>query len=253
MRGLEGRVLVVAGGAGAIGTATAKRLGEERAKVVVADKNEPGARQTAKEIIAEGGTAVAVSYDQGDPDSCAAVIQAAIDHFGAIDGLHANAAEVGAIGADGDLLGTDLAVWERSLRVNLLGYVFLIRSTLPHLLAKGGGPIVCTSSNASTVGLPNRPTYAASKAGVNAVVRHVASAWGKQGIRINAINPFVVSDVVRERMGDEEIELMLTNGRSPRLGVAEDPAGLVAFLFSDDACYINGQIISINGGSTLGM
>ena len=147
------------------------------------------------------------------------------------------------------MLGNDVGIWDRTLRVNLTGYALIIKAALPHLLAQGTGSIVCTSSGASVVGEDSRPAYAASKAGVNALCRHVATRWGKQGIRCNAIAPgFVVTENIQQNMPPEMLQKILKFKRSPRLGEAADIAAAVAFLLSDDGEWVNGQVWHVNGG-----
>jgi NAD(P)-dependent dehydrogenase (short-subunit alcohol dehydrogenase family) len=245
MRGLNDRIVVVAGAATGIGAASAGRLAEEGAKVVVGDINLAGAEETAHAIESAGGTAIAVHYDQADDSSVAKLIAHAVDHFGGLHGLHANAAD----GRDTDLLDMDIAVWERTLRVDLIGYAVAIREALPHLLAAGGGGIVCTSSDACSIGEPTRPAYAAAKAGVNALIRHVASRWGKEGIRANAIAPgMVLTETAKREVGQDFLDEMRAAHRSPRLGEPTDIAAAVAYLLSDDGEWVNGQVWSVDGG-----
>ncbi len=251
MRGLDGRVIVVAGAARSIGAACARRLANDGARVVVGDINIAGADQTAHEIEKAGGTAIAVQYDQGDERSVARLIARANEHFGGINGLHANAVDTDMLASDLDLLEMDAAVWEKTLRVGLVGYAFMIREVLPHLLAAGGGGIVCTSSDSSHAGEPTRPAYAAAKAGVNTLVRHVASRWGRDGIRANAICPFAVTEIVRVHLDQSFLDKALEEGRSPRLGEPDDIASAVAFLLSAEGSYVNGQVWSVNGGMYL--
>jgi len=120
------------------------------------------------------------------------------------------------------------------------------------LLKRGGGAIVYTSSGAAYVGEPERVSYAVSKSGINALMRHVASRWGKDGIRSNAIAPgLVLTDGSRASMDAEAQERMLALGRSTRLGTPDDIASMVALLFSDDGEWVNGQVISVDGGITM--
>lgn len=253
MRGLAGQVVVVAGGARSIGAASARRLADEGARVVVGDLDIAGAEQTAHAIEKAGGDAIAVRYDQADEASVGRLIAQAVGHYGALNGLHANAADtrLEIIGRDVDLLEMNVAVWEQTLRVNLVGYAVAIRQALTHLLAAGGGGIVCTSSDASSVGEPTRPAYAAAKAGVNALVRHVASRWGKEGIRANAICPLALTEAVRVNLPQDFLNGVLAETRSPRLGEPADIAPAVAYLLSDDGAYVNGQVWSVNGGAHL--
>jgi NAD(P)-dependent dehydrogenase (short-subunit alcohol dehydrogenase family) len=157
------------------------------------------------------------------------------------------------LGRDGDLLATDLAVWRRTLEVNLIGYALTSRAVLPLLLEQGGGAIVNTSSASAHAGDHIRAAYQTSKAGINALTRHIAARWGKEGIRSNCVSPGVVLTESAQKMAlsPEALEFTRMTIPSTRLGKPEDLAGIVAFLLSDDAEWINGQIWSINGGAML--
>jgi NAD(P)-dependent dehydrogenase (short-subunit alcohol dehydrogenase family) len=254
MRGLDGKVVVIAGGAGGIGTATSARLAAEGASVVVGDVNPSAADAVAEQITRDGGRAIAAPVDIADEESVASLIARATDAFGRIDALHANAADLSpaVIGNDTDAVSIDLAVFDHTLAVNLRGYLLCTRRVIPELLAAGGGTLVYTSSAASFVGEPQRPAYALAKSGVNALVRHVASKWGKQGIRANAVAPgLVLTPAAQAGLDTEFRKRVLAGGRSPRLGHPDDIAAMVAFLCSDDAVWINGQVISVDGGATL--
>lgn len=251
MRGLAGQVVLVAGAAGGIGAASAARLAEEGASVAVADLDVERARATAAMI---GGTATAFGYDQGEEDSIVALLGDVTAHFGRLDGLHANAADLSpqVVGADRQLLKMDVGVWERTLKVNLIGYALLIRESLPHLLTAGGGGIVCTSSDGSELGQVSQPAYAASKAGINALVRHTASRWGRERVRTNAVSPgIVLSEAAKAAQTADALAGYLEGTRSDRLGGPEDVGAAVAYLLSDDGAWVNGQVWSVNGGLVL--
>lgn len=252
MRGLAGKTVIVAGGAGGIGTATSTRLAEEGARVVVGDLNASAAAGVVADIEAAGGTAIAVELDISDEESVAACIDKAAEAYGGIDALHANAADLSIIGQDTTALDIDLDIFDRTLQVNLRGFLLCTRAVVPHLLSRGGGALVYTSSAASFIGEPERVSYAVAKSGVNALVRHVASKYGKKGIRANAIAPgLVLSPNVYDTIGTEFSDRALAGTRSRRLGYPADVAGMVAFLVSDDGEWINGQVISVDGGATL--
>ena len=251
MRGLEGKVVVVAGGAGGIGTATSMRLAEEGCKVVVGDISDD-AMNVATAIKEAGGDAIGCSVDISDDESVEVLIKTAIECYGGVDLFHANAADLSIIMSDTNALDIDLDIWDRTLRVNLRGFLLCTRHVIPQFLARGGGAIVYTSSAASFVGEPERPAYAAAKSGVNALMRHIASKYGKQHIRANAIAPgLIVSDRMREVMPPALLDGTLKGTRSWRLGDPTDIAGMVAFLLSDDGEWVNGQVISVDGGVTL--
>src|SRR5581483_2281911 len=141
MRGLAGRVYLVAGAARGIGAAVATRLAHEGAEVILGDLDIDGARDTADRVRAGGGSAHAIAYDQADEASIAALVRQSVEHRGVLHGLHANAADISAptMAADLDLLRMTPDTWQRVLRVNLIGYALLIRETLPHLLVNDAG------------------------------------------------------------------------------------------------------------------
>lgn len=189
-----------------------------------------------------------------DEISCQHLIATAVETFGGVDFLHNNGADGSAqtTGRDGDLLSMEFEVWERTFHTNLYGFAYTCRAILPHFLQHGGGVIVNTSSGTAIVGEGQRVAYACSKAGINALSRHIASRWGKERIRCNAVAPGVVlSEALQAITSDEFRAQRLSIARSPRLGRPADIAGMVVFLFSEDAEWINGQVIHVNGGSTL--
>jgi NAD(P)-dependent dehydrogenase (short-subunit alcohol dehydrogenase family) len=254
MRGLTGKVAVLAGGAGGIGTATSVRLAEEGALVMVGDLDGAAAAVVADRITAGGGRAQAVQVDVSDEASVQALMAAAVDAFGGIDALHVNAADLApaTIFGDTDALTVPLDLFDHTIAVDLRGHLLCTRHALPHLLERGGGAIVYTSSAAAFVGEPLRPSYAMAKSGVNALARHVASAWGKQGIRANCVAPgLVLHGEVAARSSEELRSSAFKRGRSNRMGTPEDIAAMVTMLLSDDASWVNGQVISVDGGSTI--
>src|SRR4030095_8474875 len=125
--------------------------------------------------------------------------------FGGLDGMHVNAADLGIITRDGDAITLPLDVFDRTIAVNLRGHLLCTRYAVPEMLKRGGGALVYTSSVAAYMGEPARVAYAIAKNGLHALLRHVASRWGKQGIRANAVAPgLVLTDAVRRAMTDED-------------------------------------------------
>jgi NAD(P)-dependent dehydrogenase (short-subunit alcohol dehydrogenase family) len=246
MRGLQDKVIVVAGGATGIGAATARRLAEEGAKVVVGDINAEAAKATAEAI---GGRHL--RFDISREDDCRSLVDYAVAELGGLDGLFNVAADTSkeTLGRDSDLLTVPLEVWQRTLDVNLTGSFLMARSALPALLERGGGAIVNTLSGLFFYGDRGRPAYLASKGGLVGLTRHIAARWGKEGIRCNAVAPgFVLTEQVEHNVSQEERDMVLAVNKSPRHGRPEDIAAAVAFLLSDDAEWINGQLHLVNGG-----
>ncbi len=266
MRGLQDKVIVVcAGGTGtndgpsnraSIGGATARRLAMEGARIVVGDLNEPAAQRTVELIERDGGTAIAQQFDASDEASVAELMTRAINEFGGIDGVHANAMDMSTqtLGIDGetDLLTLPLDVWQRTIDVGLTGFLLCARHSIPSMLERGGGSVVATVSGAVYVGEPIRLAYQTTKTGMTAMVRHIASRWGHEGIRANAVAPGMVAGPEKLAETDEAgVQRMLRLARSNRLGTADDIAAMVTFLMSDDGSWVTGQIISVDGGVSM--
>ena len=253
LQGLTDKVAVVVGGATGIGAATAARLGGEGCRVVIGDIAEDAARQTAERIAAAGGTAIHVAFDLADPDSVAGLIDTAATTYDGVDLLFNVGADMSAIRTDTDVVDIEFAVWDRVMTVNLRGYVAAMKYAIPRMLDRGGGAIVNMSSAAAFQGEPARPAYATAKAGIGALTRHVASRWGKEGIRCNAVAPgFTATDAIRSVPQWPQLEAgALKRIRGTRVGDPDDIASLVAFLLSEEGEWINGQVVNIDGGTVL--
>jgi NAD(P)-dependent dehydrogenase (short-subunit alcohol dehydrogenase family) len=246
---LKGKRIIVIGSATGIGAATVRRLVEEGAKVCAADIRLEPAQALAAEI---GGGTFAVQVDIADEASVNAAVAKAVEGLGGLDGAHINAADLRIIFQDSNALDVDLAVFDHTIGVNLRGHLLCTRAVLPHLLANKGGAVVYTSSGSARGGEPERPCYAMSKGGLEALMRHVASRWGREGITSNVVAPgFTMTHEMQAggQVPQAVIDHFLTTGRSFRLGQSEDQAAVAAMLLSDDARWINGQVINVNGGA----
>lgn len=251
---MHDRALIVVGAGTGIGAATVERLCTEGARVCVADVNLGAAQGLAARMTAAGHEAHAIEVDITDEDAVNACFADAVAKLGRLDGAHINAADLRTIFTDSDALSLDLATYDRTMDVNLRGHLLCTRAAVPHLLQSEHGAIVYTSSGASVAGEPERPSYAASKSGLNALMRHVASKWGKQGLTANCVAPgFVMTPelIAGGAVPPEWIDHCIAETRSTRLGKVEDVAAMVAMLLSEDGRWINGQVIHVNGGALL--
>lgn len=253
LRGLNGKVAIVAGGATGIGAATARRLAAEGVSVLIGDIAVETAVDTAERIRADGGTASAAWFDLADADSISTLTEVAITEYGGVDLLFNVGSDMSLLSGDTDVIGIDLDLWDRTMTVTPRGYLLTMRSVIPTMLARGGGAIVNMSSAAAFQGDPVRPAYSAAKAAVGALTRHVAAKWGRERIRCNAVAPgLVATAAIRSAPQFTQLEqAALTRMRSDRVGDPEDIAAMVAFLMSDEGSWINGQVISIDGGAVL--
>ncbi|SIN41138.1 SDR family NAD(P)-dependent oxidoreductase [Micromonospora cremea] len=254
MRGLKDKVALVAGAApGNIGGATAIRLAEEGMLVVAADLNQAAAQTVVDDITAAGGTAVAQGFDITNEESYRDLITFTVDRFGGLYGLFNVAADLSPrnIGRDSDVTSVPVDVWKHTIDVTLTGYMYGIRYALPIMMKNGGGSIVNTMSSAVWLGEPERVAYQAAKSGLIGLTRHTATLGGRHGVRTNLVSPGVVlTGAALETTTEEFRGQMLATVRSPRLGKPEDLAAMVAFLFSDDGAYINGQSLLVDGGAS---
>jgi NAD(P)-dependent dehydrogenase (short-subunit alcohol dehydrogenase family) len=252
MRGLKGKVAVIVGAATGIGKATAIRLSEEGVSLALGDINVAGVEAVARQVNEAGGKAIAMACDISDDASVRALVDAAVKAYGGLDFMHANAADLRVVLSDTNAVDVPLEVFDRTIAVNLRGHLLCTRHAIPEFQKRGGGAIVYTSSAAAYMGEPERVAYGVSKSGINALMRHVASRWGKEGIRANAIAPgLIITEGTRANMPEEIKQMALAISRSPRLGEPEDIAAMVAMLFSDDGEWINGQVVSVDGGVTV--
>ena len=254
MARLTGKVVLCAGSATGIGAATALRMGREGAHVVIGDLNKAGAQKVIDQIEAEGGRGLAAEFDIAEPASVKAMIDQTVAHFGGLDLMHVNATDRRLNRQDFDAVSTELEVFDRVHTVSLRGHLLCTKYGIPEMLKRGGGAIVYTSSDASKLPDRVRMAYGVAKAGLNALMRHVAFRWGREGIRANTITPgAILTEAMIGNTSDTERAAILAKIPHTRSGTPEDIAALVSFLLSNEGEWINGQAISINGGSVMGI
>ncbi|HYF17897.1 MAG TPA: SDR family oxidoreductase [Ramlibacter sp.] len=245
MRRLEGRTVIVTGGASGIGAACARRYAAEGARIVIGDLDLDSARRVAQEV---GG--IAVRCDHTEPAQCASLVQAALERFGAVHALHNNAG----IGWTGKFESIRPEEAERLLRVLVLGPTYMTQAALPALRERKG-TVLFTSSGLGVHGKPMISLYAAAKHAVLGLMRSLALELGPEGIRVNAVCPGVVdTPMVRATTGGwgtPQQVLEMFRKVTP-LGVVttpEDIAASAAFLLSDDAAKITGCALLVDGGA----
>ena len=250
MADLKGKLALVTGGARGLGQASAVELARCGARVAVADRKTEAAEETARLCAEHTPGAAAFSLDQAKAQSVESCIAEVVATLGGIDLLFANAG-TGRFAPIADMQKSD---WDALIQINLNGTFYVCQEVVRQMIRQGrGGKIVLTASSGATVMCDQLGAYCASKAGVFMLMKHMASELGNYRINVNAIQPGVVATgMTAPMLADERIQRMLVR-QTPvgRWGQPEDVAKLVAFLLSDDAGYINGEGIMIDGGSTL--
>jgi len=218
----------------------------------VADLPSRGPHELSDELTAAGHRAVGVEVDITDEPQVDAMAHAALDAFGRIDGLHANAAATHLVRTDGDLMELARSDYEQAFQVNVIGTWLCCRAVIPTMVEQGGGSIVATSSMAATHPGLDKTAYGTTKASIAALMRTVATQYGKKGIRANTILPgLIIHDQGTNLMPDAMKQNVLDQVLTPALGEVRDVASLVAYLLSDDARYLQGQEFAVNGGMSV--
>jgi NAD(P)-dependent dehydrogenase (short-subunit alcohol dehydrogenase family) len=249
---LGGKAILVAG-AGAIGDELARRYAAEGAGVVLGDIDADRARATVEGIVADGGRAIATRLDGSDEASLGEAVALCRASFGGLDGVHLNYVQFEDNLADHGVLELDMAMFDKLMHVNVRGFFLATRAVLPAMIERGGGSIVYTSSSAAYDGGRQRVAYAISKTAILALMRHVATRHGPDGIRANAIAPGYIAWPNRPDIYTPEIVEGAKAGQriKARIGEPNDIASMGALLMSDDGAFITGQTIAVDGGLTM--
>jgi NAD(P)-dependent dehydrogenase (short-subunit alcohol dehydrogenase family) len=243
----DGKVAAVVGGASGIGAEVAKGIASRGGSVVIVDINEDLASIVAEEIRSSGGKASVVQVDLAAPDSVKA---AAVTDRGRHSRLDVLATTVG-WNVHSFFMDQDEELWDKILQINLIGQIRLVHAFLPSMKAAGGGSIVVTASDAGRVGTNGETVYAAAKAGVIGFTKSLAREVTRFAIRINCVSPGP-TDTPLFRLATESqpavVEKMIKNIPMRRMARPEEPANAILFLACDEASYITGQTLSVNGG-----
>ena len=247
MNGLKDRVAVVTGGADGIGRATAMRFAQEGAVVVIWDMNEEKGKQTAAEINAAGGKALFLKVNTSNFAEVEAASKKVVEQYGKYEILINNAG----ITRDSTLKKMTPELWQQVIDVNLTGVFYCAKCAADIMTEQGWGRIVNASSVVALYGNFGQTNYVATKAGLIGMTKTMARELGKKGVTVNAVAPgFILTDMVR-KMPEEVLKSMEDKVPVKRLGKPEEIAAAYAFLASDDAAYINGTVISVDGGMTV--
>lgn len=246
MRRFEGKVVLVTGAGSGIGRATAQRFGDEGARVLCADVNEESAKATAVMLRGAGGEAEGVACDVADPAAVTSTVDGVVARWGALDAL----INVAGIGGFQRTTEVTLEQWNRMIAVNLTGQFLMCQRALPHILASKGA-IVNTASVAGLKSHPYSAAYCASKGGVVLMTKALAVEYGRKGVRINCLCPGGIETPLISQFqlpdGVSQAALMRISPLG-RMGKPHEVAGVIAFLASEDAIYINGASIVVDGG-----
>jgi NAD(P)-dependent dehydrogenase (short-subunit alcohol dehydrogenase family) len=252
---LEGKVAVITGAASVQGQAAARLFAKEGARVVVADLNDEGAQEVVRDITDSGGEAATARVDVSREAEVEDMIRQAVEEFGRLDVLFNNAG-VGYSASDrmkmASVVETPEKDWDTILAINLKGVAMGCKHAIPIMEEQGGGAIVNNASINALVGLPGADAYTAAKGGIVSLTRVLAVDWGPKNIRINCICPGgVETPMIAPVLSDEQVlSLMRESTPLGRLARPEEIAQVALFLASDEASYLNGAILPVDGGWT---
>lgn len=247
MFSLKDKVAVVTGASQGIGRETALTLAEAGAKVVVAARNEEKLAALVQEIAGKGGEAFAVKLDVADAEQTKAAFKIILEKFGKVDILVNNAA----INRDGLAVRMKADDWDAVLRTNLTGAHLCIQQVLPGMMKARAGRIINIASVVARMGNAGQANYVAAKAGLIGLTKAIAIEIASRNITVNAVAPGFIETPMTDVLSDKVKEELRTRIPLGRMGSARDVAAAIVFLASDEACYITGHVLDVNGGMYL--
>ena len=244
---LKNKVTIITGAGSGIGRESAIMFAKEGASVVVADIDEKGGKETVEEIQASGFKAFYAKMDVSSRDESRQVVMDTMDKYGRIDVLVNNA------GITQDALVSKMTEeqWDKVIDVNLKGVFNCTQAVAEIMLKQGNGSIINTSSIVGLFGNIGQTNYAVTKSGIIGMTKSLAKELGKKGIRVNAVAPGFVKTPMTENVPEKILELMKQKTPLHRLGEPKDVAYAYAFLASDESAFINGAVLSVDGGLVL--
>jgi NAD(P)-dependent dehydrogenase (short-subunit alcohol dehydrogenase family) len=245
---LKDKVAIVTGGSRGIGEAIARRFAREGAKVVVASRKLDGLVPVADAIRAAGGEAEAVACHTGKPEDVDALVARTVARFGKVDVLVNNAATNPYFGP---LVDTDLGAFDKTFEVNVRGYFAAARAVAKHLLERRAkGSIINVSSVLGTMASPMQGAYGMTKAAVISMTQTLAMELGTEGIRVNALAPGLIETRFSQALTTNQgiLDMVLMRCALKRVGQPDDVAGAALFLASDDAAFVTGEVLHVDGG-----
>lgn len=245
---VQDKVALVTGGASGIGLSTAHLLAKEGAKVVIGDFNMEGAEEAAKSIASQGGTATAIFLDASNGESIKGAIDFTVDTYGKINVLFNNVGLTN-LKKDLDVVEIDLDEWDRIMNVNTKSVLLGSRYAIPYMVEAGGGSIINTASMGGFASDAIRTAYGASKAAVVNLTKYIATQYGKDFIRCNAVAPgLILTPAAENNMSGAVLDIFKKYNALPYNGEPDDIGYTVLFLASDESKYITGQTIKVEGG-----
>jgi 3-oxoacyl-[acyl-carrier protein] reductase len=247
MGAFDGKVAVVTGAARGIGRTIAEKLAREGADVAICDLQVEWLAETSAAVQALGRKALPLAVDVGNGEAVNACMAEVIKVFGKVDIMVNNAG----ITKDTLLVRMSEDDWDAVLRVNLKGTFLFSRAVSKHMMKQRSGAIVNIASVIGLIGNAGQCNYAASKAGVIALTKSTAKELASRGVRVNAVAPGFISSKMTDALSQEVRDQMMANIPQGRFGQPEDIAQAVAFLASDEASYVTGQVLSVNGGMVM--